>query len=174
MPNNQKLFIREALEQDAESIATVQVSAWKTAYRGLVPDRVLDSMKVKDRTTRWQKILQENSGTTLVAEIEDRIIGWSGFGASRDDDRNSIAGEVYGFYVAPTLWRSGVGTQLWRASVNGLSTDGFETVDVWVLAGNQPARRFYEHVGCTLDEVVKKTFVGDGFSLPEVRYTSQL
>jgi hypothetical protein len=45
---------------------------------------------------------------------------------------------------------------------------------LWVLDGNERARRFYESVGFTLETGPTKMFERDGVSIAEVRYTCRL
>lgn len=169
-----RIEIREATIDDAEAIASVQVSAWQTAYKGMIPDRALAEFTVAERTKRWKRILAASSRDTLVAESNRTLIGWAGFGRSRDDDRSIGTAEMFGLYVDPAYWRIGAGGSLWRASVERLNDRGYRRMDVWVLKANKRARQFYEAVGCELDSGVQKLFEGDGYSAPEVRYTVSL
>jgi ribosomal protein S18 acetylase RimI-like enzyme len=168
------ITVRPAAISDAVQLAEIQVAAWHAAYRGMVPDAALDAYTVEDRAARWNEILRAGMGETLVSETAGVTTGWIGFGASRDEDSDGSTGEVYGLYVAPGRWRSGAGTALWRAACARMSAQGFAAVDVWVLEANAPARRFYESVGCALQPGMTKMFEGDGYAVPEVRYTASL
>lgn len=177
MSQDAKITIREAVASNAAALAEVQAAAWKTAYRGMLPDEALDSLTVTERTVRWKKILAENPRATLVASVGDRVIGWSGFGASRDDDRagrSDRSAEVYGLYVHPDTWRSGTGRALWQTTCQRLKNEKYRSLDVWVLEANERVRRFYEAVGCVLDADTTKMFEGNGYSVPEVGYSLTL
>ncbi len=174
MSGNVRIAVREAEVGDAAAIAEVQVGAWKVAYRGVVPDGALEEITVAHRTERLTEILAEGAGTSLVAVLDGRVVGWSAVGASRDDDRQEEVGEVYAFYVHPDTWRSGVGRTLWNASVERLKGDGHRSADVWVLEANEPARRFYDAVGCVHDVTASKMFEWRDHALPEARYSLPL
>lgn len=174
MSQNEQIDIRKATLTDASSIAVVQVEAWQAAYVGMIPDEVLEALTVASRTDRWKQILTEGSGTTLVASADQEIAAWSGFGDSRDEDRTTNTGEVYGFYVAPRYWRQGVGKALWQETVARTRSRGLASADVWVLSANQHARKFYEAMGCQLDGNASKAFEVHGHSIPEVRYSLDL
>ncbi|WP_157605345.1 hypothetical protein [Schlesneria paludicola] len=45
--------VRRATAADAESIALVHVLSWQHAYRGIVPDSVLNHLSVEARRTTW-------------------------------------------------------------------------------------------------------------------------
>ena len=47
-------MIRPAIPADARPIAEVHVRTWQEAYRGIVPDAVLDALDVDDRERRWK------------------------------------------------------------------------------------------------------------------------
>ncbi len=174
MSGEDEIELRDAVLNDAQGIAEVQVAAWKSAYRGMIPDAALDALTVAQRTARWSEILAGFPRATIVAEVDSVLVGWSGFGASRDDDRPDGVAEVYGLYVHPDSWRAGAGQLLWDATCDRLAGDGYEAVDVWVLEANERARRFYASMGCTLDSNSQKMFEGDGYSVPEVRYSRAL
>lgn len=174
MSHAQEITIREANGNDAEAIAVVQVAAWKVAYRGMIPDDVIDALTVAERTARWTEILATFPRETLIASLGDEVIGWSGFGKSRDEDRPDGVAEVFGLYVCPDRWRTGAGRLLWEATCRQLKGDGCVAVDVWALEANERARRFYEAVGCVLDSDATKMFEGDGYTVLEVRYSLTL
>jgi ribosomal protein S18 acetylase RimI-like enzyme len=168
------LTVRRALIGDADAIARIQVDAWQTAYRGMIPDTVLDVMTVDERTERWTNILSNPLGITLVAEVDSEVVAWTGFGRPRGDDVPQGRGEIYGFYVAPSHWRSGVGSAMWREVCGELRAAGFETAELWVLEANDAARRFYQVMGCSLADGAVQQFEVGGESAPEVKYTWRL
>ena len=45
--------IRRPTVDDAPDIASIHVSAWQAAYRGIVPDAFLDALSVDQREARW-------------------------------------------------------------------------------------------------------------------------
>ena len=45
--------LRDATPDDAHAIATVHVASWQVAYRGFMPDAVLDGLSVDDRARKW-------------------------------------------------------------------------------------------------------------------------
>ena len=88
--------IREAEVSDAKGIAEVTVASWRVAYRGLLPDSLLDNLPVEDRESRWKRRISEHSWQTLVLAQKGRVIGFVAFGASRDEDSNhGKGGEIF-------------------------------------------------------------------------------
>ena len=147
--------VRRAGPADAAAIAQVHVRAWQVGYRGLVPNAILDAMSVADRERRWREILGREDGAsayTLVAERDRHLIGFcSAIAPSRDDDAGARTAEIAALYVAPEHWRSGAGSALLRAALQGLRDDGWREVTLWVFAANLRARAFYEQFGFAPD-----------------------
>ena len=138
--------IRPATLDDTKGIAHVQVQTWRSAYRGVIADKLLDAMSEKERTKRWSEILQRPEHATFVAEVEDcGIVGFANGGPERDG-REEYRGELCGLYVLPEWHGQGIGRQLVATFTRWLMDSGFDTMMVWTLAGN-PFRRFYENLG---------------------------
>lgn len=147
--------IRPATDDDAYGIALVHVTSWQTAYRGLIPDEVLDHLSVSERTERWRRLLREpTEGHTLVAAHDGEILGWASFGRGRDEGMVD-GGELWGLYVLPDALSSGVGHALITAAETGLRGAGFRSAYLWVLDGNDRAAAFYERHDWKADGTLK-------------------
>jgi ribosomal protein S18 acetylase RimI-like enzyme len=147
------------------------VASWRTAYRGLVPDEVLDDLSVDERERMWSEWLGLRSSAatrTWVADDEGRVAGFAAAGAARDPDASPSTGELAFLYLDPYFWGRGWGRALLRHSVDRLREGGYEAATLWVLEGNDRARRFYEAAGWR-DEGGRKDCFG-GHRAPAVRY----
>ena len=143
--------IRPAVLDDADGIAEVHVRSWQAAYRGLMPQDVLDGLSVEQRAEGWRSILGNQQGSrTLVAERDGRIVGWAGFGDARDADAPGT-GELWGIYALPEAWSSGIGHALIAAVERELADAGHTSAYLWVLDGNERASAFYERHGWAAD-----------------------
>ena len=71
--------------------------------------------------------------------------------------------------MAPVLIGTGIGRELLRAAHQHAADRGFTALRLWVLRGNQRARRFYERAGYTWDGAIKEEDF-DGVTVAEVRY----
>jgi len=167
--------VRPAVPQDAPAIAVVHVATWRDAYAGLLPDDFLAGLVVEDWAQRWRgRLAATVAGMfTFVFESGGRVRGF----VSGGPDRHGLAGgEVFAIYVDPDCQGLGAGGRLLSAAVRTLAEDGFADARLWVLAGNQPARGFYEAQGWRPDGTEKPwTYDRDaGRSVPEVRYVRDL
>jgi GNAT superfamily N-acetyltransferase len=167
------MHVREAVIEDAYGIATVHVRTWQAAYRGIVPDGILDAMDIERRAERWRDDwLSTPGGGIWVAEEDGAIIGWANAGTSRDSDDAAAQGELYGIYVASTEWGTGAGQSLMDVATAWLG-ERFESAALWTLEANARARRFYEKNGWRFDGTTKEEDAR-GVVLREVRYRIDL
>jgi GNAT superfamily N-acetyltransferase len=159
---------------DAQEIARTMNDSWRVGYRGVLADAILDGLDDARGATHWAEWIRdgyENAG--LRAEIRvapdaaGRVVGVSAFGADRDVRDDVHCGEIWTLYVAPSHWGRGYGSALLRNAEDVLAAGGRHDLALWVLEGNERARRFYERAGWRDDDGMKP--FGDS-GLSEVRY----
>lgn len=145
--------LRDATQADAHAIAIVLVRSWRAAYRGLLPDDVLDGLSVPDREQFWSDVLTTRPPHTraVVATIEGTVVGFAATGPPlvQADRADPDLGDLYALYLAPDVWRRGIGTQLHAAALDRLRSCGFTRAGLWVLDTNERALRFYLRRGWT-------------------------
>ncbi len=146
------MLIRDARRGDEPAVADVHVRAWKVAYRGLIPQDYLDALTPADRIPGYRFGAEEPMAPRTVLALDDEhgLLGFSTFGASRDEDADA-AGELYALYVDPDRWRTGAGRALVAETRARLLSAGYEEAILWVLRGNDRAGRFYEADGWRRD-----------------------
>jgi GNAT superfamily N-acetyltransferase len=145
--------LRDATHADAHAIAGVLVRSWRAAYRGLLPDDVLAGLSVPDREQFWSDVLTTRPPHTdmVVAAIGGAIVGFAATGPPLvpADRADPTLGDLYALYLAPDVWRRGIGTQLHAAALDRLRSRGFTHAGLWVLDTNERALRFYLRHGWT-------------------------
>jgi GNAT superfamily N-acetyltransferase len=149
-------FIRPAVPDDAEGIAKVHVRGWQEAYVGLLPQATLDRQSVPARLRLWQGLLQEppSSRWTFVAiDPAAGIVGFAG-GVRAKPAMFGPTFKVPVLYVLQSHLRRGLGRRLMHALGSAMAQCGPGDVALWSLAGNVPARRFYEAIGGRLFAVL--------------------
>jgi RimJ/RimL family protein N-acetyltransferase len=77
-------------------------------------------------------------------------------GATREQDTPSDECYLEYMWVRPGFRRHGVATDLIRNVLRRLLNRGFATIWLWVLDGNEPARRFYEKCGFTSTGLIQR------------------
>lgn len=165
-----KLSIRDATRADARAIAEIHVAAWRAAYRGLIPDDYLASLSVEKRTAFWEAIIATPGPRKLaLAGLDGEIAGFCLFGPTRDEAPSDIA-ELYSVNIHPDRWRLGAGRLLCEHAFRQAAVREHTAMTLWVLKGNDGARRFYERLGYAHDGAEKTDTQLIGTPLYDVRY----
>lgn len=92
---------------------------------------------------------------TLVLVEVAAVVGFVSFGPCRDETAPSGRGEVWAIYVAHPA--------------PGPRAQGFRSVSLWVIDGNERAKRFYCAAGFSVEVGSEKEFEIGGARLREVR-----
>ena len=161
--------IRPAQPADAASVAQVRVDAWRTTYRGMIPDAYLAAMRVEESTALWDKVLTAapNTTNTFVAEIDGRVVGFAS-GSMLAEPKLRYDAELAAVYLERDMQRAGIGRQLVAAVAAAQRAHGATGLIVWVIAKNKTARAFYEALGAQLE--IEQPFTWDGMDLVEAGY----
>ena len=108
-----------------------------------------------------------------MVRVDEEIVGFLTLGAARDVDLDiDRTREIWGIYISPDYWRKGIGRKLAEEVEKILKSRGYEHAVLWVLEGNQQARRFYEATGFSPDGESKD--IDWGTPLKAVRYAKVL
>jgi len=165
-------MIREATLAEVAAIACVQVESWEAAYRGLMPDPIIDSFTVESRTDQWASFLssQRRDRIVLLADHDADVVGMASLGTTRDRDLGLDAiGEVYAIYVVPGHWDHGHGRDLMDAAIGWFRSHDFREAILWVLESNTRADAFYQAGGWHPDGATRLDVLPEG-TLSEVRF----
>ncbi|MBQ8512409.1 MAG: GNAT family N-acetyltransferase [Clostridia bacterium] len=148
-------IVIKPMESDSETDGKgrVHYRSWQETYRGLVDDGYLAAMteeKCIAIARRWRDNI-------LVAKDGERVVGFAGFGAYRDDTLPD-SGEVYAIYLLEEYQGRKIGYRLMREAVEKLKV--YDRIALWVLEGNEKAIRFYERFGFHFDGVSAEINLG--------------
>ena len=167
--------MRLAQPADAGAIGDLHVRSWQVAYRGIVPDAILDGLSVGQRVEFWARVLGRSSaepprdGRTWVVEDAGMVAGFASTRPSREADTPPGTGELHSIYLAPESWSKGLGSLLLASAVEDLHERGFAPLVLWVIEGNVRGRRFYERAGWRPDGG-RQPIDFDGVPVDEIRY----
>jgi GNAT superfamily N-acetyltransferase len=175
--------VRWATVEDARAIAAVHIASWRAAYRGLVPDRILDELTIEGRRRDWRGWLAEGGKRqdTLVAERDGGIEAFCTLEMpSREaNEPDGVAG-IPALYAHPDAFGRGAGPALMDAAIEAMRGRGYREAILWMLEGNQRAEAFYERRGWKRDggrrpaDYPGMTFASEAERPPEVRFRRAL
>jgi ribosomal protein S18 acetylase RimI-like enzyme len=163
--------LRPADDADLAAIGAVHVSSRDAAYAGLVPAAALHATSPDAMaawwTERWR--WERDTHRLIVAATDRAVVGFAYTGPSE----TAGAVELYAIHVLPGWQGRGVGRSLMRAALGALRDLGGERAVLWVLTGNERARRFYERGGWAADGATRRAPIGAEL-VDQVRYARWL
>ena len=166
------MIVREATPVDARGIAEVHVRGWQIGLVDYFSSEYLrgqDWFLEEDGLERRREDLASTTDTTLIAEEDQRILGFATYLKNRDHLAEDI-GELAAIYVDPDYWNRGVGTALMDNALQGMAEAGYRSAILWTLGANIRTRRFYENRGWQIDGTTKSHRTG----VELVRYSRSL
>lgn len=165
-------YLRPARSADAERLARVHQASWEAAYRGLMPDQLMDALSTEERSSLWRERLESaaNPMETWVLESEGDVQGFCTIGPTRlETEDPRITSEIHALYVEPAVWSRGYGQRLTEFCLSQLFEQGCEDVRLFCLTTNPVGRRFYERSGFRV-MVEEEPLEFRGYCLPHTRY----
>ncbi|HLY77497.1 MAG TPA: GNAT family N-acetyltransferase [Thermoplasmata archaeon] len=146
------------------------MDAWKTTYRGIVPDAHLDGLTYENDIAhgfgRWLMDPPPGEAHFVALTAPGEIVGFAVGGPNRDPDPD-FTGELGAIYVLRSSQGYGIGTSLVGVVAPHLLSIALDSMLVWVLEQN-PYRRFYEKLGGI--DVRRRAAPVAGATLPEIGY----
>ncbi len=132
--------IRRMTESDRAELNELYLASWKAGYKGLLPQDFLDELTAE----RWEgKFLDEGS---FVVVKDGKIVAHCHARAA-DEPKMRGWGEIHTMYTHPDYWERGYGSAVFEQAEKWLSEIGFDDVYLYVLEGNERAKRFYNAHG---------------------------
>jgi GNAT superfamily N-acetyltransferase len=141
------MICRRATLQDSESIARLHASSWQAHYRGILKEEFLNSQVHENRLQLWQSRLENPPPNqyVLVALQEDTLCGFACVYFKEDPLWGSLLDNLH---VSADYKGQGIGTRLLKsAAFWACRQDPAIPFYLWVYAGNESARKFYERLG---------------------------
>jgi ribosomal protein S18 acetylase RimI-like enzyme len=158
------LEIRDASADDAEAIARVNAAAWRAAYRGMVPDSILEGLPVGQWTREIRDNIESLSGDSFsrVAVDGGEVVGSCYVAApGRDEPAESDVAELAAIYVDPDRWQQGVGSRLLSGAIADLAGSRFRELKLRTFERNAAAQAFYRRHGFEADGSTGRFMPGD-------------
>lgn len=140
-------MIRSAAGADAGRLAEIFVAAWRSGYRGVVADEVIDGLDVERWTATFADLLQSAEFRTAVwCPHGGLALGFARFGPD-PESQQPAAGYLASLYVHPAVAGQGIGRALLAHAIGEMTAAGLTRQALWVFAGNHRARKLYAQAG---------------------------
>lgn len=151
--------VRKADAEDSTVVGEVHSSAWKSAYRGIIPDDYIDSDTASKRTEEFLESLKDDKCTYFILEESGNAAGI----VKTREENNTL--EIESIYILNECRGKGVGRQF----MDFIKTyKPYDCITLWVLEANTKARRFYEQNGFVLNGDTRT--IKRGIELKQLRY----
>jgi ribosomal protein S18 acetylase RimI-like enzyme len=142
--------VRPARPEDAERVAAVQLSTWRSAYTFL-PEDALD-VPLEQAAALWLRAIElppTPAHRVLVAMDATELVGFAA--SAPGDDEETDAMELSTLHVEPRWGRRGHGSRLLAACVDHWREDGVQTAVTWVWERDNASQSFFKGAGWELD-----------------------
>ena len=150
--------VRPARPEDAERVARVQLSTWRTAYADLLPPEALDVPEVQ-AAALWLGAVESPPSPRhrlLVAMERDELVGFAASGPASDDGLDgATTAELLTLLVEPRWGRRGHASRLVAATVDHWRGDGYEAAVAWAWERDPATRSFLLGSGWEPDGAVR-------------------
>ncbi len=162
--------IRNAEHSDADAIALIHAESWRSSYRGILSNELLDRAVWDERRSFWQKRMRE-PGTEkrliLLACEKEEVLGFLCLYLDADPRWGALLDNLH---IVPGMRGRGFGKMLMsRSAAWVLQQRPGLGMYLWVYEQNFEAREFYEKLGGLQEETLLKRTV-DGKQVPALRY----
>lgn len=106
--HHQMIEVRLAVPEDGDALGQIHSASWAVAYAPFF-DPEFAARAIKDRLTRWHARITDETGTLLVASVDDQPLALS---YSIPSPTRPGFAEIYSFYGHPDGWGTGVAGEL--------------------------------------------------------------
>lgn len=152
----ENIIVRNIEEKDIPQVVDIQIDGWKTAYKGIIDDSILNSMDRDKKIEKRYKDYKDNG--FIVAESDKEVVGFCRYIDSNKftQDILDIDCELLALYVKPELKYNGIGTKLFQFVIDEFKSKNKTKMILWCLKDNEPSKEFYKKMG---GEIIKKRVI---------------
>lgn len=150
------IIIRNVCKEDIPSVVDIQIDGWKTAYKGIIDDSILNSMDRDKKIEKRNKDYKDNG--FIVAESDKEVVGFCRYIDNNKftQDILDIDCELLALYVKPELKYNGIGTKLFQFVIDEFKSKNKTKMILWCLKDNDPSKEFYKKMG---GEIIKERVI---------------
>lgn len=156
--------IRQATNEDAFGIAQVHIASWKSTYKGLILDSILDNLMLEKRVELWIKNISDENKIVFVLENDNGIIGFMDGQRVEDALYENYDADLTSLYLYEEQKGNGYGRKMLEELFKQFKMQGMNSCIVKVLANN-PSKYFYERLGAIKIDTFDASEYGEGVEI---------
>jgi len=159
--------LRTGVDSDCAEVGVLHLRSRAAAYAHLLAPETLSAPSAEAFGEWWRerRSWEQDTHRLTVADEGGRVVGFTYVGPSETPG----AAELYGIHVAPDRVGTGVGRRLMAHALRQLDEVGGDRAVLWVLEGNERARRFYDRGGWRPDGATRVESI-NGEPAAQLRY----
>ena len=177
LPGRAEVSVRPARAGDAEAVARVQLVTWRTAYRALLPEALLDDWDTPAAVDAWRAAVVSPptpAHGVLVALDGVEVTGFAAYGPPEGDAvPDGPTTEVTALLVEPRWGRRGHGSRLLAAVADLSAAAGVTRLQMWLPEEEAVTAGFLTGAGWAADGWARTLDAG-GRPLRQLRWHTLL
>jgi ribosomal protein S18 acetylase RimI-like enzyme len=169
--------VRTATPEDVSAISDINVRGWQAAFRGLFPDEFLDAADPRNRDSIFAERVTKGPPHHAAVAVggDDEVVGFVILGPPGAEDLDPTrVHELWGLYIEPERFGTGVGRMLMDHALGRLHAGGWDYAILWTLRAVERTCRFYEAAGWYRDGEERVWELPEGNPVDLVRYRFDL
>lgn len=150
--------VREATAEDVSAIQRVAERGWNATYGDILSQETIDAAMGEWYDAASTKgLIEREEVAYFVAEHDGDLVGYVSGGPSGETGVATLGA----IYVDPDYWNEGIGTALLETFETVCRQQGYEELQVNVLAENHVGRSFYRKHGYEVVEERETDLLGE-------------
>jgi ribosomal protein S18 acetylase RimI-like enzyme len=138
--------IRPAETSDIDDLIKINIAVWRSTYREMIHDDVLNSMTPNSLRNKWERTVADTESADrrcYVAVLNGDLVGYVVCGKNRDENV-PFDWELYAIYLLAEHQGKGIGKQLFKRAIEDMKGREVRSFILFVLEENHATRKFYE------------------------------
>ena len=140
------VILRNLDFDEIPEVSSILVQCWKYAYKGLINDEYLSSLKDNHWVEFLEKSIGDETADCIIAECDNRVVGVSVFGKSITE-KYPGDGEIISLYVLPKFIGQNIGHLLFEKAEQAIKEYDYSDCTICTFAENVKAIEFYRSRG---------------------------
>ena len=146
-------MIRKAKENDIETISKIYVDSRRRTYKNILPNDYLNSLTYAQAEKKWTEYLENNNNVIFVHLDDTGTI--TSLAASKPYKHIKKCFYLDSLHVSPEFQSKGVGKSLIIKTAEFALENGYDSMSISFLRGNNKAEKIYQYLGAVyLNDII--------------------